>query len=585
MLSLLNEEGSIVDNATEIIDSFFSKTIDTSAIMNTANNMACIPSYQQKKIYESLLEIATADNDNISSLSTYNPKIYGKLSIKLSDLSESFRPYAECIVAFIDQWCANGGANDGRKYGYEICSTLRSWYVQQNILTGVEYQRNGLSWSLYGNAMSINVYVLIEDQLNETSKTVDYIKKTISFEDGSAKTFLENAQSWFSSHKTRTGRNIKIYGAYPTIDDAIKRGKYNLIDDYLNDNDTLFWGGLFSTYSNFTQWEYHPSLMPNEVWKIRQQYLNKSFTVDGNQNFLDRIHNNESISTSEASDLVVSDAIFSAASVVGIPSEEPTITKYLSTDLEIMEEDFLSLYALKLNINTSSRYSVESLFKWAIANPYSLLQVISYYRVCADVPNSVLFYNISIDSKASFVENSNGIITLEDSTRFTLTSDTEGNYYIQCYDMFGSQLTFALNSTYRLPCDYMPSSEDFDLVDLTDSDGDATTSNIAGDIGDIDKIGDEISKTASVYTDPLNNVNEFGPLSGISIDPMKPLYTAKSIAESINKTKLYNEMITPPNSDIVPNKSSAILDVTSFAKRYTALINPTGNEMVTPDTF
>ena len=43
-------------------------------------------------------------------------------------------------------------------FKYEIISTKRSWYVQNNILSESEYSRNGLSWNLYGNGFSIFVY-------------------------------------------------------------------------------------------------------------------------------------------------------------------------------------------------------------------------------------------------------------------------------------------------------------------------------------------------------------------------------------------------------------------------------------------
>jgi hypothetical protein len=360
-MELLNSQGNIVDNATEIIDSYFNFDESPSDPL-AITDFPCSMTSLQKKIRAAINQIEASDNSDIIELFganafgvsasvdesnlKYSPKVYGELSRRISKLDEDFRPFAECIVAFIDQWCIGGGAGDGRKYGYEICSTVRSWYVQQNIITGTEYKENGLSWSLYKKALSINVYYLEEDQISETTGVTTFVKKPINFSDGSARTFIEDAQAWFSEHKTRTGVNIKIYGVYPDLKTAVKKDKVTLKNEYMSSSDTVFWGGLFSTYSNFTSWEYHPQMMPNEVWKLRQEFLNTSFVTDGNQDIVELIDTAEAITIKESEkSLGVGELWDMVVSKLG-GAKSPELVKYLSTTLEIMEEDFISLYNL-----------------------------------------------------------------------------------------------------------------------------------------------------------------------------------------------------------------------------------------------
>lgn len=597
-MELLNSEGNIVDNATEIIDSYFN--FDESPYpFADLNDEPCSETALQRKIINALYSIKSADNTDLidlyganyftppsltgvavsSSNLKYAPRIYGEQSRKIARLDDEFRPFAECIVAFIDQWCINGGAKDGRKYGYEICSTARSWFVQQNIITGKEYKENGLSWSLYKKALSINVYYLEEDQLSEVSGTPTFVKKPINFADGSAKTFIENAQSWFNLHKTRTGVNVKIYGVYPDLKTAIKKGKYVLKDEYLQTNDTVFWGGLFSTYSNFTSWEYHPGMMPNEVWKLRQNFLNTSFVSDGNQDIVDLINTAETITYDEAEDRVgVFNPLDTVLSFLGGASK-PELIKYLTTTLEIMEEDFISLYNLKVNVNTTKNYQVEELFKWAKNNPYSLWQTITSYRLAGDTSNSVLFYRILSEPDNDIAIGDDGVPYLLTSSAFTIEGDEEGNYSIWCYDMFGDVIRFPLDLKYKLPADYMPSSEDFDLIELEDLDEESPNTN---PLAVADSAGTEISNNAAALSGNGNGVNEFGPISSIDIDPMKALYNADAIAGAIYRNKNYNEMITPPMA-VDDSKSKAILDVTVLGKRLVAGLTSKANEMIQPD--
>lgn len=578
-MELLNSEGNIVDNAAEIIDSFFNYE-EVNYPTQPITNFPCSPSILQTKIYNSIGEIQRTNIADIAGLASYSPKIYGTLSRKIAKLSPEFMPFAECIVAFIDQWCNTGGANDGRKYGYEICSTLRSWFVQQNIITGTQYRENGLSWSLYGKALSINVYYLEEDQLSESNGSTTYVKKTINLADNSAKKFVEDAQAWFSAHKTRTGKNIKVYGVYPDLKTAIRKGKYTLQEEYLNSDDTVFWAGLFSTYSNFTSWEYHPGQMPNEVWKLRQNFLNTAFVSDGNQNIADRIETNETITYDEAEKLMVTDVLSSVASYVGF-TNNVQLVKYLSTVLEIMEEDFISLYNLKVNINTSSKYIVESLFKWAKSNPYSLSQVLTNYRIRADIDNSVLFYLISreLENDIAYDDNGDPYLLLESAFKIEGSEDSE--YYLTCFDMFGNNLKFPFSTSYKLPCDYMPDSGDFDLVDLSmaESDAEETPGN---PLDGINGAGDEITNTSSILVGNENGINEFGPIASIEVDPRKLLYNSDSLADSIYRNKNYNEMITPPEQADT-SKAKAIVDVTMLGKRFVAGLTSKANEMIQPD--
>ena len=579
-MELLNSLGNIVDDATSIIDNYFA--FDESRYSNIPiTDIPCSESETERILLKTINNVLPVrDNSDASAILSYSPKIYGELSRKLVNLDDSFRPFAECIVAFIDQWCSNGGVKDGRVFGYEICSTKRSWFVQQNIITGNQYRDNGLSWSLYGKSISINVYYLEDDQLSELSGVVSKVKKQINFEDGTAKTFIEDAQSWFNSHKTRTGVNVKVYGVYPDLETAIKTDKNVMEYNYRKVEDTVFWGGLFSTYSNFTTWEYHPGLMPNEVWKPRQSFLNSSFVDDGNENIVDRIDAFESITYSEAESTLSYNPLTALADLI-TGTKPVEIIKYLSTTLEIMEEDFISLYNLKVNINTSSSYPVLALFKWAVANQYSLKQTILNYRLSGDTKNSSLFYLISQNLSEDILVASDDTPSMKYGTAFKIVED-DGSFYLSCKDMFGDDQLFSITSTYKLPCDYMPDSADFDLIDFPEVDSsDDNSVNPGNQLDGTSVIGKEITDMAATLKGN-DGVNEFGPISGIEIDPRKALYNADAIAKSIFRAKNYNEMITPPDSHSIP-KSTAILDVTTLGKRFVASKTSKVNEMIQPD--
>lgn len=678
---LLNNDGNIVENATEIIDSQLPVVDSSKENYNSINQAECVPSVLDGKIISALSDISTADTTGIESLKKYNPKIYGITSRRLSDLNKDFNPIAECIVAFVDQWCANGGAsigseelsewvlgggwvggglsgfshsagsveplrdrkefkvnqkylikyevndyvsgsfeinaggikienikasgytsnifnksesleirptidfignikisikqNDGSTYGYEIVSTKRSWYGQRKILTDYDDAHNGLSWNLYGNGMSILVYKNTIDQLNEFSQQADIVRTSINLEDGSAKVFIQDAQEWFNKHKTRDGKNIKIYGVYPNLKTVLSKSKYELIAEYKDDLSVVYWGGLFSNYPNFTQWEYHPGYMPNEVYKIRQEYLNTSFVSDGNEYLLENIENNESILKSEAK----SRSNPFSKLVDFVTGDNNNIERYLASDIEMIEEDFISFYNLKTNINTSKRIAIKDIFNWGKENPYSLKQTIMYYQIQGDLENTTLFFNISRDLE-TIINSDEQEVKITGSSIFELISQN-GEYYLTCVDMFGETLSFNINNSYRLPFDYLPSDDDFDIINLTDNEYIESTEN---PLENTSQIIDDLSKTSESYTRPFNEVNEFGPLTSLDIDPKKILPNVEALANEISREKIFEEMITPPESSYGKESyKGTILDITSIGKRNAAAKNPIGDENLTPD--
>jgi hypothetical protein len=678
---LLNDDGNIVDNATAIIDSLLPVIDSSKENYNSINQAGCIPSVLDNKIISALSSIADADKNGIDALKSYQPKVYGITSRKLADLNSDFNPIAECIVAFVDQWCSNGGAsigseelsawvlgkgwaggglagfshsagstdplqerkeykvdqkylikydisnyvsgyieinvgglklenikasgytsnifiksdslvvrpsndfigtlkisiklNDGSTYGYEIVSTKRSWYGQRKILTDADDSHNGLSWNLYGNGMSLLVYKNTVDQLNEFSQQADIVRTSINLEDGSAKVFIEDAQEWFNKHKTRDGKNIKIYGVYPNLKTVLSKSKYELIAMYRDDVSVVYWGGLFSNYPNFTQWEYHPGMMPNEVYKVRQEYLNSSFVSDGNENLLDKITNNEAITYSEAKSR--SNPFGNALEF--ITGSNDNIERYLAADIEMIEEDFISFYTLKTNINTSKRIFIKDIFTWAIANPASLKQTIMYYQVQGDLTNTTLFFNVARDLN-TVINTDEQEASIRGSNIFSLVTQN-GEYLLSCVDMFGETLTFNLNNSFRLPFDYLPSDDDFDIINLSDNEYNESTEN---PLENTSQIADELTKTSQLYTRPVNEVNEFGPLTAIDINPRNLLPNIDALANEISRERIFEEMITPPDS--IYGKEAykgTVLDITTAGKRNAAAKSPIGDENVTPD--
>jgi hypothetical protein len=347
------------------------------------------------------------------------------------------------------------------------------------------------------------------------------------------------------------------------------------------DSDTVFWGGLFSTYSNYTTWEYHPQLMPNEVWKVRQEYLNTCFVSDGNQNIIDLIEANESISYAEANSKLSDELSSSALSLIGI-NRTVSITKYLNTVLEVIEEDLISLYLLKQNINSSIQYSTVDLFKWAYNNPCSLALTILYNRVICDMHFAALLHLISLESNISITFDANDVPSIN-SSYFSIVMVDDSDYCLKFTGSLGEDVLYNLSDLFKLPCDVMISTSDFDLIDLLGATQD-TLSNTNSDYSDLSKISDEISKLASLVKDPLNNINEHGPLSGISVNPRKVLYRAEAIAKEANRIRNYNEMITPPDG-YNKKSSSAVVDVTSAGKYLLAKSNSSVNEMIKPDSI
>ena len=255
------------------------------------------------------------------------------------------------------------------------------------------------------------------------------------------------------------------------------------------------------------------------------------------------------------------------------------IERYLATDIEMIEEDFISFYALKTNINTSKRIFVRDLFTWGNENPASLKQTILYYRVQGDLTNTTLFYNIARDL-GTIINTDSEEATIENSNIFSLVLQN-GEYLLSCVDMFGENLTFNLNNSFRLPFDSLPSDDDFDIINLNDNEYIESKEN---PLEDTSQIIDELNGTSQVYVRPINEVNEFGPLSSIEINPKNLLPSIDSLANEINRERIFEEMITPPESGYGREAyKGTVLDVTTFGKRNAISKNPIGDENVTPE--
>ena len=171
-------------------------------------------------------------------------------------------------------------------------------------------------------------------------------------------------------------------------------------------------------------------------------------------------------------------------------------------------------------------------------------------------------------------------VKITGSNIFELLSQN-GEYYLTCVDMFGETLSFNLNNSYRLPFDYLPSDDDFDIINLTDNEYVESTEN---PLENTSQIIDDLSKTSESYTRPFNEVNEFGPLTSLDIDSKKILPNVEALANEISREKIFEEMITPPESSYGKESyKGTILDITSIGKRNAADKNPIGDENLTPD--
>lgn len=467
------------------------------------------------------------------------PKIYNETSVAISELKRAFIPIVNHLIKFLDYWVANNPT-----YAYDIVRTKRSWYCEKKITTLFEDRKNGLSWYLYGNAISINVYNKTSDQIIDTSSTNDYIKTSLNFDDGSATTFIKACQDWFSANLL-DGNVVKIFGVYPSIIYNVKADVNDLLKKYVDDPYVIYWGGLFSGYSNFSHWEWHPGLAPNEISTMRDDFLN---TIYDNYDILTALDNE-------------------------IPYTGNT---YLSDDLEIVEEDYLSLWKLKCEINLKKEYTIISLITWAQNNKYSLKEAIIYYSILGDYNNKQLFQILYDEADSYTFDENNNIVN---SGSLIFYEDDSGNTYFYYYNEFEEKITISTNTIYIMPTDYLPTKDDFDLVELTMSDSsDSVYNNTLSNISE-SKIAEEINKTSSAYTDIRFEINEHGLIGDLGIDPTKlinDIDTAKTIANSMT---IFEEMITPPNRDFVKT-TRGVIDISQAIKYST---NATSfDEMITP---
>lgn len=485
-------------------------------------------------------------------LSSNYEKIYGEASNSFDKLLSTFNPYATHILNFIKYWCENDVS-----YGYEIICTRRSWFSQKKVTTIYDDEKNGLSWYLYGNAISINVFKKVPNQLFDGGSLEDVVHESLNFSDGSAKKFIIAAQEWFINNPliiNGTSRIVKIFGIYPNIKECINTPVSELFLKYKNDEDVVYWGGLFSGFSNFSHWEWHPGYQPNEVWKRRETFLNMAF---------------------------------SGIDLVNLLSDESQTTnyhvKFLKNYKEIIEEDFLSLIKLKIKINLSKEYSILDMINWANNNPLSLNQMITYYYIVGDYNLKSLFEILKlIASTATISYNESNEISLSASNLLNVVYSNTGNYVFEYYNEFGEKITLEGDYTLTLPVDSKIMDEDFDIVDLDiDDNMRSMYSDTLTDIA-MDKVVSDINSNSTQNQNILFDINEHGMLGDISIMPEKVL-TIDELQKTSTHRYIFEEMITPPNQIIKnTNKKSKAIDISNISLK-SEIFNNTVDEMVNPE--
>lgn len=492
--------------------------------------------------------------DYSSPYSEISYKIYGEHSNSLDSLDISFNPYANHILNFIKNWVMVNV-----EYGYEIVSCKRSWYSQKKVTTIYDDNKNGLSWYLYGNAISINVFKKINDQLFEGGSSEDYIKQPLSFIDGSAKTFIVEAQKWFVSNPINidgSDRVLKIFGIYPSIKECINASIIELSAQYKNDPDVVYWGGLFSGHSNFTHWEWHPGYLPNEIWKKREIFLNECFSE------LDIVE------------------------IISSEKQNSTFEKiYLKNNVELLEEDFLSLISLKMNINLSKEYTIVDMLQWVTKNPASVSQMIKYFQVVGDYNNTALLKTISSVSRSATIQydSNNNPILLGTNDLLRLVSSDDGSFSFEFYNEFSEKITVGGDYSLILPVDSKLLEDEFDVIDLTIEDVVFDTYSETLTEVSTKQIIDNISSSANVNSNVMFDINEHGMLDNISIDPSRILGNIEDIEKNILGQMVFEEMITPPNQVIITKtKTPKVLDISKINNNDASIKNNL-DEMLTPN--
>ena len=97
-------------------------------------------------------------------------KLFNENSNNLNELKPDFLPIASHLINFISYWVST---NSG--YGYDVVCTKRSWHSQKHITTIEDDRKNGLSWYLYGNAISINVFQKITDNIVDNESSTEWL--------------------------------------------------------------------------------------------------------------------------------------------------------------------------------------------------------------------------------------------------------------------------------------------------------------------------------------------------------------------------------------------------------------------------
>jgi hypothetical protein len=591
-LSLLDKNGNVIEKekAISIIDNRTGAIViqDSDDYNITPSNCNDKTELKLKKYLTSIRRINETSLVNLDSI--YSPKIWGISSKYLSKLNTSFydsdfneRNYdfqdiAVTIIAFIDQWCVKN-TTDSISYNWDIISTKRSWFNETKITGDITNASNGLSWNLYGQGMSVSVYSETESDISDTTNETVITKTNISFTDESksASVFLKDAIAWFSEHKTPSGKNIKIYGAYPSTEESSKLSSIQLANEYKNDDCIVYWGGLFSSYSNYSQWEYHPGFLPNEVDKMREYYLNHAF-VDKKETYgidlFDLINSYEAQEYGDFKDKTN-------------PFEFTGMVPY-----EIIEEDFLTLYSLKSYLNSQKKYKVYELLSWANNNPYSLKQALLKSKITATDSEIALYETLSSlgtitdEEMIKYDDDTTATINPVYSSYFKIsTNESTGIKYIE---ITYEDLTYyySFETDYIVPLDKLVDEEDFEVIRFGD-----TTTPYTPSIDNILKnenfINDDIKNTMNNYHDPKHVPNEFGPLEDLKINPAKPLITdPQRLIEIIKKEKIFDEMITPPGS---PYESATYkgksLDLSSYISKKYIVETDKFDEMISPDKY
>lgn len=487
----------------------------------------------------------------MAQLDAMYDKIYGEHSNSINALDSSFIPYATHILKFIEQWVI-----DNPEYGYELISTRRSWYSQKKVTTIYDDFKNGLSWYIYGNALSINVFKKVSNELFSNGGPEDLVHSSINFNDGSAKKFILDANAWFNNNPIEgTDRVIKIFGIYPSLKECLSKKTSDLFAKYKDDPDVVYWGGLFSGYSNFTHWEWHPGYLPNEIWKVRELFLNDAFS---NIDFNELLHSEGQLSEYNK--------------------------KFLSNHISIIEEDLMSIIKLKNKINLSREYSIIELFDWANANEHSLRQMIQYYIVTGDYNNRRLFEILrEVAPSITLKYDPEGRISIVGGNNELSITYNDESYYLRYYNEFGDIIYVSQYDTYMLPVDHKLLSNEFDLVELTIDDTfsdlySSTLSNVS-----IEQVISEIEDMSIISPDNRFEINEHGLIGELSILPEKILSVDETIS-LVNSQLVFEEMITPPNQTIInKNTTSKILDISNIKSTKDIRNSDVIDQMVNPE--